>query len=241
MPPTSHYKNKHSYRWIILASFSLGLVVNVLAASDSPSSRRIKIRVAATEIAGGHHTLWLRTGPGRDPIKIELNTSSFSKPIEAVIPTVCAFHSSATNAAAEKEPEPIASAVLKSKSVLLLFAPAKKRGEYEVTVIQEGEFPFGSFLIANFSGTPVRAEIGRKAVTLKHGAKQSFAYRKPQRELPVRLLVVRKGGKPRIVRQSSWSITPDRRELVILFKRPSNGLVRFLHFVDLQEPVAATE
>jgi hypothetical protein len=190
------------------------------------------IRVAALDIAEDHHTLWLRTGTGKEPVEVPLNTRIFSLPIDFKSPAALAFYRSSIEASAEKPPAPLATTVLKSASSLIVFSPAADQKKYEAFTIADADFPFGSFRLVNFSSATVRAEFSGKPTLLKPGAAETITIRDAQNATPVRILALAEGTAPRLIRQSSWSIIPTQRELVLLFPNPDNGLVRLRHFVD---------
>lgn len=201
-----------------------------LAAQEG--ARSWSIRVAAVGLAGDHHTLWLRPGPGKEAVEVPLNTRTFSQPIQFKGRAKLAFHPSAAAAAAKKPPAPLATTVLRAKSSLLVFSPCKDNKGYEVFTVSEGDFPFGSFRFVNLSKARVRAELAGETTLLKPGRAETVAYRQARNAIPVRIHAATGTSKPRLIRQSSWSIVPTQRELVFFFPNPQNGLVRLRHFVD---------
>ncbi len=190
------------------------------------------IRVAALDIAEEHHTLWLRTGTGKQPVEIPLNTRIFSLPIDFKSPATLAFYRSAIEATAEEPPAPLATTVLRNASSLIVFSPAADQKKYEAFTIADADFPFGSFRLVNFSKATVRAEFSGKPTLLKPGAAETITIRDAQIATPVRILALAEGTPARLIRQSSWSIIPTQRELVLFFPNPDSGLVRLRHFVD---------
>jgi hypothetical protein len=217
----------------------LCLLVPVLLASPAIAQQKAPertIRVAALRIAGEHHTLWLRIGPGKDPVEVPLNTHSFSQPITYKGPARAVFYDSADSASAKEPPAPLAVATLSANTTLLVYSPTSEGNTYNVYPIPEEDFPFGSFRLINFSTVPIRATLGRKSATLKSGEAETFAYREPQDAIPIRFLAAVPDKEPRVIRQSTWSIIPSQRELVLFFPNPVNGLVTTRHFVDSQSP-----
>ena len=65
-------------------------------------------------------------------------------------------------------------------------------------------------------------------------AAETVVFRGGQTATPVRIHALAEGRPPRLIRQSSWSIVPTQRELVLFFPNPNpgTGLVRLRHFVD---------
>jgi hypothetical protein len=208
----------------------LALSFSSLAAQTEEKSW--SIRVAALDIAGTHDTLWLRTGPEKDPMQISLNTRVFSPPVEFKGPAALAFFKTEAEAKAAEPPAPLASTILKHESALILFSAKPDQKTYQTYTIADGDFPFGSFRLVNFSSATVRAEFSGKPVLLKPNAAETIPFREGQAAIPVRILAVAEGAEPRIIRQTSWSITPTQRELVLCFPNPANGLIRLRHFVD---------
>lgn len=190
------------------------------------------IRVAALDIAEDHHTLWLRMGTGKQPVEIPLNTRIFSLPIDFKSPAALAFYRTEIEATAEEPPAPLATTILKSNASLIVFSPDSDQKKYETFPIADADFPFGSFRLVNFSKATVRAEFSGKPTLLKPGAAETITIRDAQNATPVRILALAEGAAPRLIRQSSWSIIPTQRELVLFFPNPDNGLVRLRHFVD---------
>lgn len=213
--------------WLIFSLFLSLLPLNAQTEEKSWS-----IRVAALDIAEDHHTLWLRTGTGKEPVEIPLNTRIFSLPVDFKSPAAVAFYRSAIEATAEEPPTPLATTVLKNKVSLIVFAPDADQKKYETFTIADGDFPIGSFRLVNFSRATVRAEFSGKPTVLKPGAAKTVTIRDAQTATPVRILAVAEGTPARVIRQTSWSIIPTQRELVLFFPNPDSGLVRLRHFVD---------
>lgn len=206
------------------------LIITPLAAQTDEKSW--SIRVAALDIAEDHHTLWLRTGTGKKPIEIPLNTRIFSLPIDFKSPAALAFYRSSIEATAEEPPAPLATTTLRNTSSLIVFSPAADGKKYETFSVADADFPFGSFRLVNFSRATVRAEFSGKPTLLKPGAAETITIRDAQNATPVRILALAEGTPARLIRQTSWSIIPTQRELVLFFPNPDSGLVRLRHFVD---------
>ncbi len=190
------------------------------------------IRVAALEIADVEDSLWLRTGPEKKPVHVFLNTRIFSQPIHYKGPATLFFYQNETDATAKEPPSPLASTILKSKSSLVVFSPRPDNKTYQAFTIADDDFPFGSFRLVNFSPALVRAEFSGRLTLLKPGAAETIAIRTGQNAIPVRILSLVDGKEPRVIRQTSWSIVPSQRELVLFFPNPDTNLVRLRHFVD---------
>jgi len=224
-----------------IARLPLFLCVALLPALVVPSAaaqaeaESWSIRVAALDIAGGHDTLWLRADSGGEPLRLPLNTRVFSRAIAYKGPPQISFYGSAAEATAEEAPEPIASSLLRSRASLLVFAPRADGMGYQVMVISDNEFPLGSFRLANLSSATVIAELAGRSVSLGPGKAETFAYRQAENAIPVRLSAQTNGVLPRVIRQTSWSIVPTQRELVLFFPNPQSGLVRLRHFVDSED------
>jgi hypothetical protein len=193
------------------------------------------IRVAALDIAGEHASLWLSAGPGKEPVEVPLNTRVFSDVIEHKGAAGLAFHASADDASAEEPPPPLATAVLKSRSSLLVLAPDAEGKSYRAFAIDDREFPFGSFRLVNLSKAAIRAEFAGKVVALKPGGAETIAFRAAEQDIPVRIHSMMNDQAPRLIRQSSWSITPTQRELILFLPNDQNDLIRLRHFVDTRE------
>ncbi|HAC80883.1 MAG TPA: hypothetical protein DCG06_11355 [Deltaproteobacteria bacterium] len=203
-------------------------------ASAAPEDKKIyQIRCAATGIVGGHHILWLRTGVGKKPVQVQLNTRVFSAPVKYKGVPVAQFFPTKAAAMAEKPPKPIAEVKLTGRSVMIVFQPRKDASGYEVSTTAEKNFPFGSFRVVNFSKDKVRMDMGDKKRVIPPAKSITYRFLKGNKALPVSIIVrSAKTGKPRYVRRSNWSIAPTQRELVLLLPNPENGLVRAKHFVD---------
>lgn len=221
--PCPHFK---------IFTFSLFWMAGIIPLAGQTEAESRSIRVAALDIAGDHDTLWLRTGPEKDPVEIRLNTRVFSQPIQFKGPATLAFFPNRAEAMAAEAPPPLASTTLKHEASLILFSARPDQKTYQTYNIADGDFPFGSFRLVNFSNATVRAEFSGKPILLKPSAAATIPVREDQAAIPIRILALVEGKKPRIVRQTSWSITPTQRELVLFFPNPVNGLVRAHHFVD---------
>ena len=220
----------------------IGLYLLALFASSSQLAAQGEvaswsIRVAAIDIVGEHHTLWLRTSGRKDPVEVPINTRVFSPSIQFTGAARLDFHASAAEASAEVLPHPLASTSLTGKSSLLVFAPDVGEKGYRIFVTPDEDFPFGSFRLVNLSAATVRAEFAAKVIILRPGAAETITYREGEQAIPVRILAMEKDAEPRLVRQSSWSIVPNQRELVLLLPNERNGLVQLRHFVDSKEEV----
>lgn len=208
------------------------LLLIITPLSAQTEEKAWSIRVAALDIAEDHHTLWLRTGTGKEPVEIPLNTRIFSLPIDFKSPATIAFYRSSIEATAEEPPAPLATTTLRNASSLIVFSPAADQKKYETFSIADADFPFGSFRLVNFSRATVRAEFSGKPTLLKPGAAETITIRDAQNTTSVRILALAEGTPARLIRQTSWSIIPTQRELVLFFPNPDSGLVRLRHFVD---------
>ena len=204
----------------------------IVPLSAQEEARSWSIRAAALDFIAGHEILWLRTGAGKEPLKIPLNSRIFSLPITFKGPAAISFYGSAMDASAEQAPAPLASTVLKNDATLIVFSARSDQGKYDSYTINDGDFPFGSFRFVNFSKAIVRAELSSKSILLKPGAAESIAFSGERNDTTVRILALAEGQPLRIVRNSRWSIVSTQRELVLMFPNAENGLVRFQHFVD---------
>lgn len=196
------------------------------------------IRVAALDIGDTGDTLWLRSGDGVEPVQVRLNTRIFSPPIRIESPATLRFHASENAAVAEDSPAPLASVRLTSPSSLLVFSPRRERDGYDIHATADGDFPFGSFRLVNFSRATVRAEFGARTVMLAYGDAETVSFRGSQNITPVRIHALTAESTPRLIRQTSWSVIPTQRELILFLPNPETGLVRLRHFVDtrVQDP-----
>jgi hypothetical protein len=219
-------------------AISVAGIASAAAAVEMPGSIKAELRVAATDIAGDHHTLWLRTGPDRDPLEVPLNVRTFSAPIVYEGLPQAEFFSTAA-AARETTPseKPLLTTILATGSTLLVFVPGE--ASYRILPVPGADFPYGSFRFANLTRALVRAEVGKEAANLEPGQSQSFRYAQDQRSLGVRLYSKTGDNGVRLLRQTNWSLSLSQRELVLFFVNPSSGLVQTRHFVDSQAPEVA--
>ena len=213
----------------------LSLALTAARISAQGTSETWSIRVTALDIAGEHAVLWLSSGPGKPPVQVPLNTRVFSEVIEHKGAAGLTFYASSVDAAAKEPPPPLATAVLQSKSSLVVFAPDAAGKNYRAFTIADQAFPFGSFRLVNLSKAAVRAEFAGKAVSLQPGGAETITYHAAEEAIPVRILTIVKDKTPRLIRQSSWSITPTQRELILIFPNEQNDTVRLRHFVDSRE------
>lgn len=183
--------------------FLIFLLLSLQPLAAQTETKSWSIRVAALDIAEDHHTLWLRMGTGKEPVEIPLNTRIFSLPIDFKSPAALAFYRSAIEASAEEPPAPLASTVLRNASSLIVFSPGADHTKYETFTIADGDFPFGSFRLVNFSRATVRAEFSGKPTLLKPGAAETITIRDARNATPVRILALAEGTPPRLIRQSS--------------------------------------
>lgn len=218
----------------LLASL-VACLATAAAAVDLPGSIRAELRVAATGIAGNHHTLWLRTGPERDPLEVPLNVRTFSAPIAYDgLPEAQFFANAAAARAAEPAEKPLLTTTLTAGSSLLVFVPGE--GNYRILPVAGSDFPFGSFRFANLTRAKVRAEVGKEAANLEPGESRSFRFSQDQPSLGVRLYSKSDDKGVRLLRQTNWSISLTQRELVLFFVNPDSGLVQTRHFIDSEAP-----
>lgn len=163
------------------------------------------LRVAAINIAGSHHTLWLQTGEGKAPVEVPLNTRVFSPPIEYKGPAALAFYRSAEEASAKEPPASLAAVVVQSSPSLILFSPRQDQENYEAFAIADAEFRFGSFRLVNFSTANIRADLLGKRVLLKSGAAETFAFPEGRNNFPLAY------SRSRTVRSRESSGRPNGR------------------------------
>ena len=208
------------------------LLLLIVPLSAQEKSRSWSIRVAALDCLPGHEILWLRTGAGKEPMKIPLNGLMFSLPIKFKCPAAIAFYGSAMDARAEEPPAPLGSTILKHDHSLIVFSARPDKGNYNSYAINESDFPFGAFRFVNFSKAIIRTELKGKALVLKPGAAGTVAYSGERNDTNVRILALAEGEPPRIVLSSRWAIFSSQRELVMIFPGTGGELVRFQHFVD---------
>jgi hypothetical protein len=219
----------------IVAGFLFAASGQSLAAVEVPGSIKAELRVAATGIAGEHHTLWLRTGPERDPLEVPLNVRTFSAPIQyAGLPLAQFFATKDAARAAEPVEKPLLTTTLPQGSTLLVFVPGE--GNYRILPVAAADFPYGSFRFANLTRALVRAELGKEASNLAPGESRTFSYTQDQPALGVRLYSKTAEKGARLLRQTNWSISMAQRELVLFYINPDSGLVQTRHLVDAHAP-----
>ena len=234
MLPT--HLNRPAYKsWHKLLAFGF---TSILAAEEPTTW---DIRVAAVDIIPGHDTLWLRSGPGTEPLRVPLNIRTFSQPIRYKGPAKAAFHRDETEAALEEPPAALATAILGEKASLIVFSPLADGSGYQTLVVADSAFPFGSFRFVNGSGIVAQAKIDAKKLLLKHGATETVTFREAKNSLSVRIMTATDGGPPRLIRQSSWSIDLSQRELIFLMPGAAPGLVTLRHFIDSKTEGSQTE
>jgi len=227
-----------SARTHIPAFLAVGLLalVPVINLPAQDAAETWTVRVAALDIAGGHDTLWLRTGAEKEAIKVQLNTRVFSEAIEFKGDSKIEFFTTAAEAAAEIPPLPLATAHLMDPSSLLLFAPKADEVGYRVFLIADERFPFGSFRFVNLSKSNVHVELDDKSSMLEPGTTRTVSFSNAKLNIPVRVRTLgQESSEPRLVRQSSWSIVPTQRELVLIVPNEHHDSVRLRHFVDSME------
>jgi hypothetical protein len=220
-----------------IGKFGMALAVWLLACglvSAAPEDvKSYRVRCAATGIVDEHHTLWLRTGAGIKPVKLQLNTRVFSEPIRYKGLPLARFYTDKATAMAEKPGKPIAEVKLTGRSVMMIFQPRKDASGYEVNTTAEKNFPFGSFRVVNFSEDKVRVDMAKKKSVILPNKSATYRFPQGNKAVPVSIIMrSAKTGKPRYTRRSNWSIAPTQRELILLFPNPQNGLVRAKHFID---------
>jgi hypothetical protein len=218
-----------------MRAFAIQLFLLITPLFAQANEKSWSIRVAAMDIAEGHHILWLRTGVGKEPIKIPLNTRIFSQPIDFKGSAALAFYRSAIEASAEEPPKPIATTILRNDATLIVFSPDVDHRKYAAYSISDIDFPFGSFRLVNFSRTTVRAEFSGKPELLKPGTAKTVTFRGERNNIPVRILALAEGVPPRLARQSSWSIVSSQRELIFLLPNPESGFFQMRHFLDTRQ------
>ena len=218
-----------------LTSILALIFIGTLDLSAQTDAQLREIKVAAIDIVGKAHTLWLRTGTGKDAVEVPLNTRVFSPVLKYKGGGVALFYKSKADATAEKPPKPFARVVLKNRKSLIVFTPASKGGGYRAYAIQNSSFPFGSFRMVNFSKLPVLVDLGRRQSVLKTNQSKTFTFPNGKQSVPVKIQVKKEDGKIRVIRQTTWSVAATQRELVFFFPNPQNKLVRARHFVDSKD------
>ena len=213
---------------LVAGVFVCGLVC--AAPSDTKS---YQIRCAATDIVDGHHTLWLRMGAGKKPVKVQLNTRVFSEPVNYKGELAAQFYAEKKTAMLEEPGNPIAVVKLSAKSSLIVFRPGKYDSVYATSLICESHFPYGSFRVMNLSGDKVFVDMGDKKGLILPEKAATYRFDKGNNAVPVSIIMrEQETGKARYIRRSKWSIAPTQRELILLVTNPQSGLVRARHLMD---------
>lgn len=220
-------------KFLLLLFASTLACVAAIAAPDEPKT--YEIRVAAVDIVGDHNILWMRTGTGKEAVRVDLNTRVFSASFKYKGPAEARFYTSEVEAMAEEPPEPIAKVKLLARSSLILFLPevGADSKSYQTYSVEESRFPYGSFRFINFSKSKVRVEMDGKKTEILSRKSANFTFPAGNNSVAVSIIAMSaKTGKPRYTRSSIWSIAANQRELILLFPNPRNGLVQAKHFVD---------
>jgi hypothetical protein len=228
----NHPLSSAKHRLVLLAAIALSCLP--AAAAPQPAIKA-ELRFAASGILADHHTLWLRTGPDREPIEVRLNVRTFSEAVRYEGPPAARFY--ATEAAAratEPAEEPLAAIAVAEGSTLLVLIPATTN--YRALPIRGGDFPFQSYRFANLSEALVRVELGQEAANLKPGVSKTFRAPADQAAVGVRLYSKTADNEARLLRQTNWSLPQGQRELILFFIDPANGLVQTRHFIDSRAP-----
>lgn len=222
--------------WAVLWCGGLPLV---RAQAPPPPMIEADLQVAATGIAGGHHTLWLRTGPGKPSVKISPNIRTFSPPVRYKGPARAGFF--ATEAAAQADPlteRPVASIVLQPGASMLVFVPDPESDTrtYRLYATRSTAFPYGAFNFVNFSKAAIFVQSGgeAKSVRINPNAHHVFKFGAGRKSVGIRVAAVAPGADPRLIRQTNFSTNPDWREMVIFFGQPGTDRVRMKHLVDVK-------
>ena len=229
--------NTYTMMRIYMGKCILALVAGVFACglvSATPGdTKSYQIRCAATDIVDGHHTLWLRTGAGKKPVKVQLNTRVFSEPVKYKGASVAQFYADKKTAMSKDPAKPIAVVKLSAKSSLIVFWPGKDDSGYAASLIPQSHFPYGSFRVMNLSGDKVRVDMGEKKRVILPARGATYRFAGGNNAVPVSIIMrEEETGKARYTRRSKWSIAPTQRELVLLVTNPQNGLVRARHLMD---------
>jgi hypothetical protein len=234
------------FRSIIIFPCTVAILLagggSFLAAAEAPPTVRTELRVAATDIVGEHHTLWLRTGVGSDPVKLQLNVRTFTETLQHEGPEKSGVYATEADARAEEPAQPpLLTLSLAGGSKMFVFLPDGP--SYRALTIPEGDFPYGSIRLANLAKALIHADLGKQSVNLAPGASKTFSYQEDQPSLAVSLFSKTDENGARIVRRTNWSVTLGQRELVVFYIDPNSKLVRTHHLVDTRPPesgVAAT-
>ncbi|NNC88059.1 MAG: hypothetical protein HKN82_06305 [Akkermansiaceae bacterium] len=217
---------------------SASMVGGLMAQRSSPAITA-ELQVAATGIAGKHHTLWLRTGPGKAPVKVSPTLRTFSLPISYKGPARADFFETAQDAQADPPTvQPLASVPLQAGALLLVFVPdaESKTRAYRVHATRAGSFPHGSFNFINFSKSAifVQSEGKAKDVRIDPDRNHVFKFGGAEQSVGIRVAAVAPGADHRLIRQTNFSTNPDWREMVLFFDQPGTNRVRMSHLVDVR-------
>jgi hypothetical protein len=227
----SRFLNRRSLLTAALVCFFASTVF----AQEAPLTISLEMKVAATGIADGQHTLWLRTGPEKPAVEIRLNTRSFSRPIQyRGSPEGLFFATQAAAEAVELLESPIARVQLAAGNALLVFIP-NSNGQYHVLPTRGDEFDYGSFNFANYSKSTVVVQLGTGTDPMRLKTRESHVFNaggKGQQSYSVKIAAQSPGGTPRLIRQTKFMMAPNYREMVLFFDRPDTGRLRMHHLVD---------
>ena len=108
----------------------------------------------------------------------------------------------------------------------MLLVP-KSKG-YKITAIPDTTVSWGSYSLYNFSGAPIKVELGKTTKVIDKNRHALFKSANKSQWVKITGIVK---SKPRILRQTKWRLDANQREFVIYF-RQANETVGARHILD---------
>ncbi|NNM30606.1 MAG: hypothetical protein HKO57_13885 [Akkermansiaceae bacterium] len=209
--------------WVVAA---LAVTVGTAAAQ----SRKISLRTLCFQHVDGLREVLLVSGSPEKPklIPVELFTSTYSEPVVASIAgDVLRFAVEVTGADGEKQLKTVAQGKLAAGArQVAVFLPSEKPGiPYRLTVIDETEknFPMGSTLIYNLTGTKARFLIGEHRKEIGPASLGLVPLPTEVNELSqctVRVGLLGPDGKWIPVSSTAWRVSEEMRSFALAYIHP---------------------
>jgi hypothetical protein len=230
---TQLLKSRHP----IMVILTMLCLSQFLHGQEEPPNISAEIRFAATSIIEKKHTLWLRTGPEKNAVKVSLNTRSFTRPVNYKGPAIAQIYSDKDMAeSAEPTVPPLLTIRLQTGASLAILLPKEDGSPYRGYITRGNDFPYGSIQFYNFSKAEILIKNGSKEqqVQLHPGKNKILRIKTGQQSMDMLIAAKSPDKKPRIIRQTKFTTSPNWREMILIFDNPKTNRVSLRHFIDTQ-------
>lgn len=214
---------------ISVISFCCGLFL-VLLSSNVFAANEAKLRFSSLGFIDQSRVLVLSSGD-----EIELKVTRPSEPYKIRMGKSRTVHLYAEGVnPSDEESEPLCSAKIPSncKSANVLLVPLIEKKRYNAIVIDDAKMPSGGIYMMNATEEDLGLNLdgSEKMVKSKKILLYPFDFKTPQNKRVQ--IFQKKGDEWKKFYSTFWRLVPDRREIMVLYRRPGSRNIRIKGIAD---------